>query len=168
MSDDNDIGEVVTMVDFGEDYDDVELATMTFPNDMKMLRNANAWIADTAATVHMASHDKGMKGYVKAGKERITMGDGSKERTTKYGDISGDICDNKGTEIKKATLTGVAHVPTAQFNLFSLSCMQLRGWQLHGDSNAIWITNGDQEIRFDMRFPQQPVLCIACTSTLDR
>jgi hypothetical protein len=150
----DEIGEDVTLVDCGEDdyeYDDLALTTMTFPNDMKMLRNANVWIADTAATVHTTSHDKGMKGAVKAGKDSITMGNGSNERTNKYGDVAGAICDNKGTELKKATLTGVAHVPTAQFNLFSLSRMQLRGWQLHGDSNAIWITKSDQEIRFDMK-----------------
>jgi hypothetical protein len=136
----------VTLVDCGDDndYDDVALATMTFPNDMKMLQNANAWIADKAATVDTTSHDKGMKGKLKSRKDSITMGNGSNERTTKYDDVDGAICDNKGTEIKKVALAGVAHVPTAQFNLFSLSHMQLRGWQLHVDRNSIWITKDDQ------------------------
>jgi hypothetical protein len=77
---DDEIGEDVTLVDCGEDdydYDDVALATMIFPNDMEMLRNENVWIADTATTVHTMSHEKGMKGEVKAEKDSITMDNGS-------------------------------------------------------------------------------------------
>ncbi|MGH7955289.1 MAG: reverse transcriptase domain-containing protein [Gloeomargaritales cyanobacterium] len=130
---------------------DAVLCGLTFPDSMKLLSDPNVWIADTAATVHTTSHDVEMKSIGKRTKDSITMGNGSNEKTAKYGNVHGTVCDKMGMVIESATLTNVAHVPSAKFNLFSLSRMQLDGWQLHGNADAIWITKGNKKVVFDVK-----------------
>jgi hypothetical protein len=48
-------------------------------------------------------------------------------------------------------MKNVLHVPTAMFNLFSLTKQQKDGWTLHGDTKAIWILKGENKIVFDIR-----------------
>eukprot|EP00957_Ditylum_brightwellii_P164082 12493277-Ditylum_brightwellii.AAC.1 len=38
-----------------------------------------------------------------------------------------------------------------KYNLFSLTKQQRSGWQLYGDDNSIWITKGEQRVKFDIK-----------------
>jgi hypothetical protein len=67
------------------------------------------------------------------------------------GNISGRVCDKNGNVLNDAKITDVTHLPEAKYNLFSITKLQNEGWNLSGDSNAIWLTKGDVEIRFDIK-----------------
>jgi hypothetical protein len=124
---------------------------MTSANDMCMLCDAKRWITDTSTTVHITSHDNGMKGATNGDTDSTTMGNGNSERMTTYVNVAGTICDNQESEVKKAVLSEVAPVPTAHDNLFSLSRIKLCGWQLHVNNDAIQITTNGNGIWFDIK-----------------
>ena len=70
-------------------------------------------------------------------------------KTSLCGEIIGTWCDRYGQEMGRVKLTGVA-VGTTGFNLFSCTRMQQRGWSLGGDDKGIWLTKGQQTLKFDM------------------
>jgi hypothetical protein len=50
------------------------------------------------------------------------------------------MCNKNGIEMGTATLSDVVHLPTGQFNLFSVTKMTQQGWILGGDDKEIWLT----------------------------
>jgi hypothetical protein len=44
-------------------------------------------------------------------------------------------------------------LPKAKYNLFSITKLQNDGWTLGGNADAIWLTKGDIEIKFDIKIP---------------
>jgi hypothetical protein len=50
-------------------------------------------------------------------------------------------------------MTDVTVLPTAKFNLFSVTQMLKKGWELRGNDQAMSIVNGDKEVRFDIQIP---------------
>jgi hypothetical protein len=55
----------------------------------------------------------------------------------------------------------VTHLPSGKFNLFSLTRLQQQGWLLGRDKTAIWLTNADQKVTFDMKIPTNKGLLFA-------
>jgi hypothetical protein len=47
----------------------------------------------------------------------------------------------------------VSILPSGQFNLFSISQMLNKGWQLAGDNEKITISNSDFDLHFDIKIP---------------
>jgi hypothetical protein len=63
------------------------------------------------------------------------------------------LCDKNGNVLNDAKITDVTHLPEGKYNLFSITKLQNEGWILSGDANAIWLTKGDVEIKFDIKIP---------------
>jgi hypothetical protein len=127
---------------------------MEFPKDKKFLDNPNVLIGDTGATVHMTPHRSGMHDVKKAKQVNdITMGDGKSEDAAVIGSIDGRLCDKHGNVLNDAKISDVTHLPKAKYNLFSITKLQNDGWTLGGNADAIWLTKGDIEIKFDIKIP---------------
>jgi hypothetical protein len=138
------------------------LCGVTFPANQDFLKNPNVFIADTAASTHMSPHDNGMVNIKDHKSSTVTVWGNGTEGTPKViGDLPVMVCDNKGMPVNRAVLTSVSHIPASAYNLFSLSKMTTQGWALHGDGDAIWITKGHMEIRFDIKIPT-PTGAIFC------
>ena len=60
---------------------------MAFPISQMPLQNPNVWVADTAATVHMSPHEKGMTNMKTNTGGGITVGNGEVVVAKKRGDI---------------------------------------------------------------------------------
>jgi hypothetical protein len=65
--------------------------------------------------------------------DAVTMGNGQSESALQIGDIPGQLCDKYGTIKNPARITDVLHMPTAQYNLFSIMKLQQNGWTLSGE-----------------------------------
>jgi hypothetical protein len=131
------------------------LMAMEFLTDQKFLDNPNVWIGDTGASVHMTPHRGGMYDVKKANPvDAITMANGSSENVTVIGSIDGRLCDKNGNVLNDAKISNVTYLPEAKYNLFSITQLQNEdGWTLGGNADAIWLTKGDIEIKFDIKIP---------------
>ena len=130
------------------------LCGMTFPSDVGFLNDPNVWIADTAATVHMTPHRTGLTNIRKAkASDSITMGNGKEESALEIADIVGTICDRHGNEIATGKLSDVTVLPTGKYNLFSVTQMLKKGWELRGNDQKMTLVKGDSEISFDIQIP---------------
>jgi hypothetical protein len=108
------------------------LGAMQFPTTQKWLDDPNVWVGDTGATVHMTPHRTGMTNVQQAsGKDAVTMGNGQSETAAKIGDIPGTICDKTGTTMATAKIKDALYLPSAMYNLFSITKLQRKGWTLH-------------------------------------
>ena len=119
----------------------------TFPDSQQLLLHPNVLIGDTAATKHMTSHAVGM---INKHKENTKFAMGDKSTALYSGDINGRLCNKFGEAYGIAKLSDVA-LSKEGYNLFSRTKLQNDGWLLHGDKESIWLTKGNQEIRFDIK-----------------
>jgi hypothetical protein len=127
---------------------------MEFPKDQKFLDNPNVWIGDTGASVHMVLHRSGMHGIKTANNaDAISMANGKSENAAVIGSIDGRLCDKNGNVLNDAKIRDVTHLPKAKYNLFSITKLQNDGRALGGNADAIWLTKGNVEIRFDIKIP---------------
>ena len=130
------------------------LSSLSFPTSQHLLKDPNVWIADTAATVHSTPHDIGFCNPIAGNKDAsITVANGTNASTSKIGDIVGTLCDRHGKRLSSVQLQEVSLLPTGAFNLFSVSKLMMKGWRLSGDSTAMKLTNGRDEIIFDIKIP---------------
>jgi hypothetical protein len=79
------------------------------------------------------------------------MGNGTKEPITEITDVIGTI--SVMNEVKKVRIQDITILKNGQYNLFSLSQMLKKGWNLTGSNIYIAINKGDLEITFDHRIP---------------
>ena len=77
------------------------------------------------------------------------MGNGTEAASQMIGDVKGLVYSKKNKKGFCATLTDVAHAPTAKYNLFSLTCMLRKGLKMNGNSNGIVLTKGKHTLNFD-------------------
>ena len=130
------------------------LSGIEFPSDIQILRDPNIWIADTGATQHMTSHAQGMINLHKpVDPIGLVMANDTTETASLIGDLPGIRCDKHGHEVGPARLTGVNLLPSAAFNLFSVSKMLKQGWSLSGSSEKIVISKGQMHVEFDIVIP---------------
>ena len=127
---------------------------MKFPPDIRLLLDPDIWVGDTGASVHMTKHAVGLRALKNvAGSEDIMVGNGSNVGTTAIGELPGTKVDCHGNDGARMVMQDVHLVPSSQFNLFSLSAMQLKGWILGGNMNSTWITKGKAKLVFDIVIP---------------
>jgi hypothetical protein len=81
------------------------------------------------------------------------MGNGIAEKASLAGKLTGTVCNKNGIKLGMDTLLDVIHLPTGQFNLFSLTTMTQQGWILGGDIKEIWLTKEGQRLSFDIAIP---------------
>ncbi|KAL7571808.1 hypothetical protein ACA910_002895 [Epithemia clementina (nom. ined.)] len=96
-----------------------------FPKNSELLSDPCVWIADTAATKHVTRHEEG-KQNIRKQAVSVTMGNNIVEKATQVCDLCGIKCDSFGQAEFDLKLSDVALVPTAAFNLFSITMMRFR------------------------------------------
>ncbi|KAL7555591.1 hypothetical protein ACA910_003221 [Epithemia clementina (nom. ined.)] len=134
---------------------DVEIICMAiankleFPKNSELLSDPCIWIADTAATKHITRHEEG-KQNIRKQAVSVTMGNNIVEKATQDCNLRGIKCDSSSQAEFDLKLSHVALVPTAAFNLFSITKLQLQGWQLGGNKEAIWLKKGRKKIVFNI------------------
>jgi hypothetical protein len=131
------------------------LCALTFPiNDSKLLLDPNIWIADTAASVHMTTHQQGQIDIRTATNDAtITMGNSNSELVTVIGTLPGTVCDQYGNKLNKVAIDNTSYLPNGTFNLFSLTQMILKGWVMGNNKTSIWIENCRNKVTFDSMIP---------------
>ena len=125
---------------------------MTMAQKASILKDPNVWNADTGATSNSTFNDEGMYN-VRQSESNITMGKGESVCPSKLGDIKVEVHNKCGEELYDATMQQVAHVPGANFNLFSLTMRMKKRWKLGGDSEKIWLEKNNKRIVFDIVIP---------------
>jgi hypothetical protein len=128
---------------------------MAFPEVKELLDDPNIWIGDSGATVHMTPYQHGLVNTRKAKQnEAVTMGNKTVEKAQVIGDLPGTICDKHGNMKSKTVLQDVAYIPTAGYNLFSVTKLMDNGWDLSGDNKTgIVLSKDDKKVVFDIRIP---------------
>jgi hypothetical protein len=156
------VSDDLSMQAYQADWDDQEdnnndelmLGAMEFPKTQKWLEDPNIWVGDTGATVHMTPHRQGMTNLKTAsGQDAVTMGNGQSKSGSQIGDIPGTVCDKTGTTVSSATIQAALYLPSAMYNLFSITKLQREGWSLHGDEKCLRLTKGSATITFDILIP---------------
>ena len=141
-----------------EECDDyVEIAAVAsqriqFPTNHDILRSPNIFIGDTAATVHIVKYPIGMTKLEPAeGNAGVRMGNNAVEQPKDVGQLAGMVCNKFGNQLNRVTIHDVAVIPSAGYNLFSISKMLKQGWKLTGDEELLVITKGENKLVFDIR-----------------
>ena len=125
-----------------------------FPDSYDLLQTPEIWIGDTAATMDITPHRKGMTEVTNPpGDVHVVMGNKQVEKSTAIGSISSIVCNNQGNQKFNVKMTDVALVPDCAFNLFSLSKWLKKGWSLHGNADALTLSSPDGacKLRFDIK-----------------
>ena len=135
---------------------DEAMAMTTIDNEMVLMTDGNqnifhnfTWIADSGATTHMTNSLQGMYDLTDA-KVSVSVGDGRKMRTVKTGKWRGIAVDSEGTR-KQITLSNVSYIPDLMVNLFSLTAVMDKGFQVDGNSKGITVQKNKWTMRFDRR-----------------
>ena len=125
-----------------------------FPDSYDLLQMPEIWIGDTAATTDMTPHRMGMTEVANPQEDiHVVMGNKQVEKSTAVGCISSIVCDNQGNQKFNVKITDVALVPDCAFNLFSLSKRLKKGWNLHGNADALTLSSPDGacKLQFDIK-----------------
>jgi hypothetical protein len=102
----------------------------------------------------MTAHQQGLKNIQKSTTaEMITMGNRTQEAATVVGNLPGIICDQYGNELNRVKIQDVSYLPNRSFNLFSLTQMTSKGWNLGENGEAIWIEKDSKKVVFDLMIP---------------
>jgi hypothetical protein len=102
----------------------------------------------------MTPHRSGMHDIKTANNaDAISMANGKSENAAVIGSIDGRLCDKNGNVLNDAKNSDVTHLLKAKYNLFSITELQNDGCALGGNADAIWLTQGDVKIRFDIKIP---------------
>ena len=68
-------------------------------------------------------------------------------------DMRGIAKNKDGADVARVTITGINHVPTARFNLFSATYAVTNGWTFFGDSTGVTLNKGSSSMKFDLLIP---------------
>ncbi len=108
---------------------------------MNMLKRTDTWIADSGASNHVAFSDKGCRN------KRIVTG-------LTHGIVGNSVLpkcqlaipcvhsDKDGAQVGEVIITDVSHLPEGNFNLFSVTKLQKKGWALTGNADYIKLQKG--------------------------
>jgi hypothetical protein len=108
---------------------------------MDMLKRSDMWIADSGASNHVTFSDKGCRNKRIA--TGLTHGIVSNSVLLKYElDIPCVHFDKDGAQVGGVIITDVSHLPEGNFNLFSVTRLQKRGWTLTGNADYIKLEKG--------------------------
>ena len=135
---------------------DEAMAMTTIDDEMVLMTDGNqnifhnfTWIADSGATTHMTNSLEGMYELMDTNVS-VSVGDGRKMRTVKTGKWRGTAVDSEGTR-KQITLSNVSYIPDLMVNLFSLTAVMDKGFQVDGNSKGITVQKQEWKMRFDKR-----------------
>ena len=125
--------------------------SMKFPDSMKLLTDPNIWIADTGATTDSTGYEWGVI-QTKKGDENddIVDASGKTMKSSIIGNLPVTKIDCAGKEEGNMTLQDVSVVPTGKYNLFSVTKRLKNGWTMQGDTEALTLSKGKNQVRFDI------------------
>ena len=64
------------------------------------------------------------------------MGNGTAANANEIGNLIGTMVNKDGENTKRISISNVTYAKNAKFNLFSISSMMKKGWNLRGDKNS--------------------------------
>jgi hypothetical protein len=112
-----------------------------------MLKRSDMWIADSGASNHVTFSDKGCRN--KRITTVLTHGIVGKSVFPKCElDIPCIHYDKDGTQVGEVLITEVSHLPVGNFNLFSLTRLQRKGWTLSGNADYTKLQKGGKSVLF--------------------
>ena len=105
------------------------------------------WIADSGCSGHICKDLEGMYDIEEESTD-IRIGDGKYMKGTKTGKIKMNVIQEDG-KIIPITLQNVRYVPTACYNLFSITAAMKHGFSIGGSNQMIYIEKGSFRLMFD-------------------
>jgi hypothetical protein len=103
---------------------------------MDMLKRNDSRIAGSAASNHVTFSDKGCRNkIIAAGSAHRIVGNSSLPKCEL--DIPCVHFDKDGAQVGEVIIIDVSHLPEGNFNLFSVTRLQKRGWTLTGNADLI-------------------------------
>jgi hypothetical protein len=115
----------------------------------ELLVSEDIWIADTGATSHVTKHLKGgvthCKTDVKTSGVRGVAAEASYEM-----DIPAIYCDATGQQCFLVQLNNMQVSDQFNFNLFSVTRVMLKGFELGGNAEELTLKKGNCVLRFDL------------------
>jgi hypothetical protein len=116
---------------------------------MYMLKRSDIWIADSGASNHVTFSDKGCRN--KRFATGSTHGIVGNPVLPKCGlDISCVHFDKDGVQVGEVIVTDVSHLPEGNFNLFSVTRLQKKGWFFTGNAVYIKLQKGKKSLLFNI------------------
>eukprot|EP00957_Ditylum_brightwellii_P022734 1714757-Ditylum_brightwellii.AAC.2 len=135
---------------------------LAFPATMELLKDPNVWIGDTGASCNSTGDYTGMMNRrVVPENDGVTMPNDGKSTASMIADIDSVICDKNGKQIEHCKIANIKYCRGNAYNLFSIPKRLKNRWHLHGNSEAIWITKGEQKLVFDTVIPTKEGLIFA-------
>jgi hypothetical protein len=101
---------------------------------MDMLKRSDMWVADSGASNHVTFSDKGCRN--KRNATGLTHGIVGNSVLPKCElDIPYVHFDKDRAQVGEVIITDVSHLPEGNFNLFSVTRLQKKGWTLTGNAD---------------------------------
>ncbi len=114
---------------------------------MDMLKRSDMWIADSGASNHVTFSDKGCRN--KRNSTGLAHGIVGNSVLPKCElDIPCVYFDKDGAQLEEVIITDVSHLPKGNFNLFSVTRLQKKGWTLTGNADYIKLVKGKKSLLF--------------------
>jgi hypothetical protein len=134
-----------------------------FPKALQLLNDPNIFIGDTGASVDMTPN-KSCLTDSKTCDMTVHVGNSEHTSATHSGRLPAMVCDKKGVEQFKITFPEMHVVPSAPYNIISLTLRMENGWDLGGNKHdGIWIEKDGVRICFDIRIEtRKGVIWAAC------
>jgi hypothetical protein len=116
---------------------------------MDMFKRTDLWIADSGASNHVTFSDKGRRNKRFAtGLAHGIVGDLVLPKCEL--DIPCVHFDKDGAQVGEEIITDVSHLPEGNFNLFSVTRLQKKGWTLTGNADHIKLQKGKKSLLFNI------------------
>ena len=127
------------------------MGEMKFPDSMRLLSDPNIWIADTGATTDSTGFDYGViKTRAGTVNDQLMDASGKSMPSTVIGNLPVTKINCEGKEEENIVLQDVNVVPTAKYNLFSVTKRTKEGWELQGNKEALVLKKGNKIVKFDI------------------
>ncbi len=116
---------------------------------MDMLKKYDLWIADSGASNHVTFSDKGCRNRrIATGLTQGIVGNSVLPKCEL--DIPCFHFDKDGAQLGEVIITDVSHLPEGNFNLFSVTRLQKKGWILTGNADYIKLKKGEKLSLFNI------------------
>jgi hypothetical protein len=125
------------------------IADASFTTRDPILESKDIWIADTGATSHVMKHAEGGRKHRQTSVRTRGFAGETIKPDCKM-DIPVTYVDINGTEKFDVVLEDIQTNEKLNYNLFSVTKMLLKGYQLKGNKNSITVWNQMRSIMFDL------------------
>ena len=117
------------------------------------LDDPHVFVLDSGASATSSPHLQGViRTRQLTNRESLAFDGHPMEISHRY-DMRGIAKNKDGADVARVTITGINHVPTARFNLFSATYAVTNGWTFFGDSTGVTLNKGSSSMKFDLLIP---------------